>query len=129
MQTSDWISLVSAGINLAIAVCTALAAKAAWDSAKASRQAVNQANQSAEDGRKIAEEQTKALMTASKANALATQIDVYTLQMNRLNPFGRATKELDELERKQKHLAAWLEKQTDALGVGLKNPLPDSSQT
>jgi len=115
--------------NVAIAIFTAVAAIAALISAVGSLLASFQAKKSAEESTKIAKEQTKALLTAAKANALATQIDVYTLQMKRLDPLGRATSELDELERKQKHLAAWLEKQTDALGVGLKNPLPDSSQT
>jgi hypothetical protein len=71
-------------INLAIAIFTAIAAKAAWDSAKSSQQAVEQANRSAEDSRKIAEEQTKALLTAAKANALASRIEFYNEQIRPL---------------------------------------------
>jgi hypothetical protein len=115
--------------NVAIAIFTAVAAIAALISVFVSLQASRDAKESAKESKNIAEEQIKVLLAAAKANALATQIDVYTLQMKRLDPYGRATQELNELERKQKHLAAWLEQQTDALGVGLKNRLPDSSET
>lgn len=114
--------------NVAIAIFTAVAAIAALISVFVSLRASRDAKKSAEESAKIAKEQIKVLLAAAKANALATQINVYTLQMTRLNAYGRATSELDELERKQKHLAAWLEQQTDTLGVGLNNPLPSSSQ-
>jgi uncharacterized lipoprotein YehR (DUF1307 family) len=114
--------------NVAIAIFTAVAAIAALISVFVSLRASRDAKKSAEESKNIAEEQTKVLLTAAKANALATQIDVYTLQMHRLNAHGRAAKELDELEQKQKHLAGWLERQTDALGVGLNNQLPDSTK-
>jgi hypothetical protein len=129
MQTSDLISLIGDGISLAVAIFTALAARAAWASAKASREAVAQANTAAAESRTIAKEQTAALLTAAKANALASRINFYTEQMHRLNAYGHATGQLDALEQKQKHLAGWLDQQTDALGVGLKNPLPSSTQT
>ena len=78
MQPSDWISVIGTLINLTIAIFTAIAARAAVLSARASRDAVHLANQSAEDdSRKIAEEQTKVLMTAAKAeNALASRMNL-----------------------------------------------------
>jgi hypothetical protein len=132
MQASDW-------INLAIAIFTAIAAVAALVSARASRQAVDQANQSAEDSRKIAEEQTKALMTAAKANALASRIEFYNKQIleanEALNKFRRAAdidkeskakQHKEELELQQDHLTRWLDQQTNALGVGLGFKISDS---
>ena len=129
MQPSDL-------INLAIAIFTAVAAIAALISARASRQAVEQANKAAEDGRKIAEKQTEALMTAAKANALASRINFYTEQMrpllkiheergqsNRvLSPEGQTRLEKWGIERE--HLACWLDQQANALGVGLNQECP-----
>ena len=115
--------------NVVIAFFTGVLAIVAVISVCVSLQASRDAKKSAEEVKRIAEEQTKVLLAAAKANALAAQIDVYTLQMQRLNAYGHAKEELDELEQKQKRLTAWLEQQTDALGVGLKNSLPSSSQT
>jgi hypothetical protein len=114
MQLSDL-------INLAIAIFTAIAAKAAWDSAKSSHRAVEQANQSAEDSRKIAGEQTKALLTAAKANALASRIAFYNEQIRPLLP---GNPDIPKLTEQRNHLAYWLDCQTDALGVGLNHECP-----
>ena len=136
MQPSDWISVIGTLINLTIAIFTAIAARAAVLSARASRDAVHLANQSADDSRKIAEEQTKALMTAAKANALASRINFYNEQIRPLqriqehmfdNP-GRSQRLSEEAEaglnqliEERDHLAYWLDRQTDALGVGLNH--------
>lgn len=132
MQLSDL-------INLAIAIFTAMAAKAAWDSAKSSHRAVEQANQSAEDGRKIAEEQTKALLTAAKSNALASRIEFYNRQISAakgwLASFGttaqqgypEAKRNKELLEQEQEHLVRQLDQQTNALEVGLNYECPGSA--
>jgi|HubBroStandDraft_2_1064218.scaffolds.fasta_scaffold649033_1 hypothetical protein len=128
-------------INLAIAIFTALAAKAAWDSAKASRLAVEQANESAEDSRKIAKEQTKALMTAAKANALASRINFYNEQIAEARgainkaqgapvpnrPFiSHSESALDELIIQRDHYAWFLDRQSNELEVGLRHTCPGS---
>jgi len=56
-------------INLAIAICTAAAAVAAWVSASASLKATEQANKEAEESRKIAQQQTEALMLAAQPHS------------------------------------------------------------
>jgi hypothetical protein len=138
MQPSDW-------INSAIAIFTAAAAVAALISARASREAVDQANQSAEENRKIAEKQTEALVTAAKANALASRINFYTEQIKPLKRIEERSNEpnaaghfrrlsehgeklLDQLSLEREHLAHWLEQQTNELGVGLDNECPGSDE-
>jgi hypothetical protein len=60
MQISDW-------INLAIAVCTALAAIAAWFSSISSSRSSKEANKAAEESRRIAENQLAAQKTTERA--------------------------------------------------------------
>ena len=134
-------------IGLAIAICTAAAAVAAWVSASASLKATNQANKEAEESRKAAEEsrkiaqqQTEALTTAAKANALASRIEFYNKQIleakGYLSQFGNAAekgypeafKNKEELELQQDHLVRWLDQQTAALGVGLGFKCPGDSK-
>jgi hypothetical protein len=119
--------------NIAIAIFTAIAAVAAW-------RAASIAKSTAEATGKTAEEQTKVSVTAAKANALASRINIYSEQIaifdNRIQdakvrgmaPMQMAvlTNELDRLMRERNHLVAWLELQTDALGVGLGNPCAGS---
>lgn len=105
--------------------------------AKASRLAVEQANQAAEESRKegeesrkaaaearkIAQEQTKALLTAAKANALASRIRFYNEQ---LRPLLAGNPHIPILTEERDHLAYWLDRQTVALGVGLNHECPGS---
>jgi hypothetical protein len=60
--------------NVAIAIFTAVTAIAAW-------RAASVAKSSAEESGKIAKEQTDALMTAAKADALASRINFYDKQI------------------------------------------------
>ena len=132
-------------INLAIAVFTAAAAGAAWVSARASLKAIEQANKQAEESRKFAEEsrkiseqQAEAMLTAAKANALASRISFYAEQIRFIEKQfedyqyrGRAIElnagdKLKQLKAEQQHLAYWLDRQTDVLGVGLGNECPGS---
>jgi hypothetical protein len=94
------------------------------------------AKSAAQDSTKIAKQQTDALINAAKANALASRINFYSEQIAILEEKvqdakvrGMApmqmvvlTNELDQLKRERKHLVVWLDRQTDALGVGLGNP-------
>jgi hypothetical protein len=108
--------------NVATAIFTAVTAIAAWRAASVAKSA-------AKDASKISGAQTDALMTAAKANALASRINFYTQQMQRLPPLtGQATGKLDQLQREQEHLAHWLDQQTDALGVGLNSECPGSDE-
>jgi hypothetical protein len=123
---------------LAIAIFTALAARAAWVSASASRQAIEQANKEAEESRKIAQQQTEALMLPAKANALASRIESYNHQIRPLErqledwqnlgraPEPDAREKLAALRLQQTHLVYWLDRQTNALGVGLGFKCPGS---
>src|SRR6266576_6613469 len=125
-------------INLAIAVFTA-AAMAAWVSTTASLKPTEKANETAEESRKIAHEQTQALMLAAKANALASRISFYSEQIRTLEkqlqdyqqrgwaPEPDAREKLAKLKLEQTHLGFWLDRQTDALGVGLGFRCPGSS--
>jgi hypothetical protein len=72
MKASDW-------INLVIACFTAIAA---FISARASRQAVEEAKKAGDNSAKIAAEQTKAMLTAARANALASRIDFFNQQID-----------------------------------------------
>jgi hypothetical protein len=123
--------------NVAIAIFTAVAAIAALISAVGSLLASFQAKKTAEESKKIAEEQTKALMTAAKANALASRIDFYTQQLTPLRDkiqngrvMGTVIVKLQEEEKEytmqQNHLAWWLDRQMDELKVGLRHECPES---
>jgi hypothetical protein len=114
-------------INSVIAIFTAIAAIAAWFTAV-------KAAQAAKESSAIAEKQTEALMTAAKANALATRIDFYDRQMapliEQIQKFGARggdiSAQLGDLAKQQKPLVYWLDKQTDALQVGLRFECPGS---
>jgi hypothetical protein len=118
--------------NLAIAVFTAVAAAAACFSAVAS-------SRSAKESGNFARQQAEALMLAAKANALASRIDFYNKQIleakeklrvqfsNSTQPgYAEAQREEKELGLQQVHLVYWLDRQTDALGVGLGVKCPGS---
>jgi hypothetical protein len=101
---------------------------AAWSA----RQATSIAKSASENSGTIAKEQTTALMTAAKANALASRISFYDQQIadlesmiaaRQINParLADAQKTVEQLKVEQRHLAYWLDRQTDALGVGLGN--------
>jgi CHASE1-domain containing sensor protein len=109
--------------NVAIAIFTAVTAVAAWRAASVAKSS--------------AKDQTDALMTAAKANALASRISFYTEQIAPLreqiqdgkvrgSPIANQVAQVIELEKQQKHLAYWLDRQTDALKVGLRFECPGS---
>jgi hypothetical protein len=77
----------------------------------------------ADGSRKIAQEQTTALLTAAKANALASRIEFYNEQ---IRPLLGGNPDLPTLREERDHLAYWLDRQTDALGVGLNHECPGS---
>jgi hypothetical protein len=70
-------------------------------------------------------------MTAAKANSLASRISFYSEQIRFFEkqfedhqdrgwvPQPGAAENLKELKAQQAHLAYWLDRQMDALGVGL----------
>jgi hypothetical protein len=124
MQSSDF-------INLAIAAFTAIALGAALVSAISSSRSSKEASKAAEEGRKIAGEQTKAMMTA-KANALASRINFYSEQIaaatpsDELRQFGIGLGSVMELKKRREHLAYWLDRQADALEIGLRFDCPGS---
>jgi hypothetical protein len=95
-------------INLAIAICTAAAALAAWVSASASLKATEQANKEAEESRKIAQKQLEDRQDRGRA------------------PEPDKREKLAKLKLEQTHLGFWLDRQTDALGVGLGFKCPGS---
>jgi hypothetical protein len=125
MQSSDF-------INLAIAAFTAIALGAALVSAISSSRSSKEASKAAEEGRKIAGEQTKAMMTAAKANALASRINFYSEQIaaatpsDELRQFGIGLGSVMELKKRREHLAYWLDRQADALEIGLRFDCPGS---
>jgi hypothetical protein len=134
MHPSDW-------INLAIAVFTAIAAGAALVSGISSSRSSKEARKAAEASRKIAEEQTKALMTAAKANALASRINFYNEQIAEvrgainkaqsapvpIRPFiNDSERALDELIIQRNHYAWFLDRQSNELEVGLRHTCPGS---
>jgi hypothetical protein len=118
-------------INLIIAAFTAWAARSASVSASASVIATEQSTKEAEASRKIAQQQTDALMTAAKANALASRISFYSEQIRFIEKQFEARQnrgsevepgaggKLKELKDEQAHLAHWLDRQMDSLEVGL----------
>lgn len=120
--------------GFATALFTAWAAWSAW-------QATSVAKSVAEDSRTIAGEQTKALMSAAKANALASRIAFYNEQIAELTEWLNIVRnsvtsargqipakeaELKELKMQRDHCAWWLDRQSDALGVGLRHECPSS---
>ena len=92
-----------------------------------------------QESSKSAKEQTNALLTAAKANALASRINFYDRQIGEIESVIRerkmqvvdhsAVRKLEEtvkqLRAQQRHLAFWLDRQADALGVGLGNQRND----
>ena len=120
-------------LNAIIAIGTAVTAIAAWRAASVAKSA-------AAESSKIAKEQTNALITAAKANALASRIHAYDLQIAVVEekiqdgkvrgiapmPLALLVSEADQLKGERKHLIVWLDRQTDAMGVGLGNPCPGS---
>ena len=117
-------------INVVIAIFTAIAAVAAW-------RAASIAKSTAKETSKTADEQTNVLITAAKANALASRINFYSEQIapirERLqdrNLMGEVAAKLiknaQELEKQRDHLAYWLDRQTNDLKVGLNFKCPPS---
>jgi hypothetical protein len=112
-------------VGCATAIFTAVAAGAAW-------RATSVAKSAAEESGKIASQQTTALSVAAKANALASRINFYdrqivereaVIQASQMNPtrLDQARKTVEQLKAEQRHLAFWLDRQLDSLGVGLGN--------
>jgi septal ring factor EnvC (AmiA/AmiB activator) len=112
-------------VGCATAIFTALAAWAAW-------RATSVAKSAAEESGKISNQQTTALTVAAKANALASRINFYDRQIAEIesairegqmspNRLANLEKTLEQLKAEQRHLAFWLDRQLDSLGVGLGN--------
>ena len=86
----------------------------------------------------IATKEIEAMLTAAKANALASRIDFYGVQIGNIEkqfenwktkgetPDENAGPDLKEFRLERDHLAFWLDRQTDKLGVGLRFECPGS---
>jgi len=110
--------------NVATAVFTAGTAAAALFAAWVAKSA-------SEDSNKSAKKQTNALLTAARGNALASRINFYDRQIAEIESAIRAEqtspslrarleKNFEQLKEEQRHLAYWLDRQLDSLGVRLR---------
>jgi hypothetical protein len=118
MSWSDRINLAIAFCNLAIAVATGLAARAAWSSAKLARQA-------ADDSHQQAERMNEAMLNAAKANALATRIEYFdpTVQTGRERGWSAESRTAHD---QQEHLVYQLDEIMARMGVGVGLPCDTS---
>jgi hypothetical protein len=118
MYWSDGINLGIVLCNLAIAIATGLAAKAAWSSTKLVRQA-------AEESRRQADKMNEALLNAAKANALATRIEYYdpTVEQGRTKGWSQ---ESTTARDQQEYLIHQLDEILDKMGAGTGQPCAGS---